>query len=499
MNRQYVGARYVPKFSDPIEWNQQRSYEALEIVTYLGTSYTSKKPVPVGIEIGNTEYWVITGNYNAQVEQYRQETVALRNSMVTRRITDYGASTKLNDNTAYIQNAIDECAENGWALYVPIGTFKTTGLIAKDGLVLFGVDMNMSILHFTSGGFTGNPGNHNFFNGGLIENLTILGNNVDNQTGFDFCMITSRINKCIARNFKGYGFDMRDPESVDVYQPLVNNGEAHGLSNCSASFCGSGFRLRTWDSLYENLVSSRCTNGIDIYSGKLTNAHVWGFSGYGINISGGNTQLSNIEIEGAITTNISGSLIINGSDISISGLRIWNINVDKFLIWCNKCSNISISDMVIGEAGTLTNEDSTKVQVIGGSATNIYVQGLINSSYTSGVGYSVTGDGVFLLTGNSNLTNVITPTNGIPLLYTKIKTVTKSIPYTGVAVNLSSVISEYTDYDVLTAKIVNYSGNGMCKLYTFNNAYFIQLIDADGAILPGEGALYTVKFDLLIN
>lgn len=68
--RQYIGARYVPKFADPIAWDNARSYEALEIVTYLGTSYTSKKNVPVGTAITNTEYWVATGNYNAQVAEY---------------------------------------------------------------------------------------------------------------------------------------------------------------------------------------------------------------------------------------------------------------------------------------------------------------------------------------------------------------------------------------------------------------------------------------------
>lgn len=71
--RQYVGARYVPKFADPIEWNQLRSYEALTIVTYLGSSYTSKIPVPAGTPITSTEHWVLTGNYNGQVEQYREE------------------------------------------------------------------------------------------------------------------------------------------------------------------------------------------------------------------------------------------------------------------------------------------------------------------------------------------------------------------------------------------------------------------------------------------
>lgn len=70
--RQYIGARYVPTFADPIEWNKERSYEALTIVTYLSNSYTSKKPVPIGVDITNKEYWVVTGNYNSQVELYRQ-------------------------------------------------------------------------------------------------------------------------------------------------------------------------------------------------------------------------------------------------------------------------------------------------------------------------------------------------------------------------------------------------------------------------------------------
>ena len=46
MERQYIGARYVPKFADPVIWNKALSYEAMTIVTYLGNSFTSKKPVP---------------------------------------------------------------------------------------------------------------------------------------------------------------------------------------------------------------------------------------------------------------------------------------------------------------------------------------------------------------------------------------------------------------------------------------------------------------------
>ena len=71
---EYVGARYVPLIAQPVEWSKDTAYEPLTIVLHQGNSYTSRQAVPVGIEITNEEYWAVTGNYNAQVEQYRKET-----------------------------------------------------------------------------------------------------------------------------------------------------------------------------------------------------------------------------------------------------------------------------------------------------------------------------------------------------------------------------------------------------------------------------------------
>lgn len=74
---QYIGARYVPVFGrvneDSIEWDNGAPYEPLTIVLYQGNSYTSRQYVPAGVEITNEQYWANTGNYNAQVEQYRKE------------------------------------------------------------------------------------------------------------------------------------------------------------------------------------------------------------------------------------------------------------------------------------------------------------------------------------------------------------------------------------------------------------------------------------------
>lgn len=97
INRQYVGARYVPKVMG--EWNKALQYEALSIVTYAGNSFTSKIPVPANIDISNKTYWVNTGNYNAQVEAYRQQTAQLENRLNS-EIIDRKNDTK--DNILWI-------------------------------------------------------------------------------------------------------------------------------------------------------------------------------------------------------------------------------------------------------------------------------------------------------------------------------------------------------------------------------------------------------------
>ena len=83
--RQYIGNRYVPLiFKNPdgtANWLSGVSYEALTIVTYANSSFTSRIPVPasVGAPNENPDYWAETGNYNEQVEKYRQEVQNLTN------------------------------------------------------------------------------------------------------------------------------------------------------------------------------------------------------------------------------------------------------------------------------------------------------------------------------------------------------------------------------------------------------------------------------------
>lgn len=55
------------------EWDNAFEYETLSVVTHQGNSYTSKKSVPTGIDINNTEYWMSTGIYDAQIQHYRDD------------------------------------------------------------------------------------------------------------------------------------------------------------------------------------------------------------------------------------------------------------------------------------------------------------------------------------------------------------------------------------------------------------------------------------------
>lgn len=116
MVKQYVGARYVPKFASPIEWAADTSYEALTVVTFNNASYTSKVPVPptVGNPANNPQYWALTGNYNAQVEQYRQEAQQAVEKSQQAVETSENVKTKLNaevvarkEADTKLQNSVD--------------------------------------------------------------------------------------------------------------------------------------------------------------------------------------------------------------------------------------------------------------------------------------------------------------------------------------------------------------------------------------------------------
>lgn len=105
----------MPLFADPIDWDNTKTYEPLTIVYHKGNSYTSRQSVPAGVDITDTTYWALTGNYNAQIEQYRKET-ASKLSNVTTDGTLKGNGTK-TDPLKVVLNRSTVISDTGKTVY----------------------------------------------------------------------------------------------------------------------------------------------------------------------------------------------------------------------------------------------------------------------------------------------------------------------------------------------------------------------------------------------
>ena len=136
-----LGDGYVPQFADPLEWDDSTDYAALTIVTYHGNSYTSRQYVPAGTPLDDSEYWVETGNYNAQVEDLRERMIGyeanIANINAIIPATDFSADNTVKEyidaiNTALssIIPATDFSADNTVKEYIDAINTSLSSLIA---------------------------------------------------------------------------------------------------------------------------------------------------------------------------------------------------------------------------------------------------------------------------------------------------------------------------------------------------------------------------------
>lgn len=77
--RQYIGARYVPRFMGTYDATQQ--YEVLDVADNgLGTSYVLKKPAPVGTPLTDTEYWTLYGASSGAIINLQNQIDTIKNT-----------------------------------------------------------------------------------------------------------------------------------------------------------------------------------------------------------------------------------------------------------------------------------------------------------------------------------------------------------------------------------------------------------------------------------
>lgn len=100
--RQYVGARYVPRFMGVFDPTQQ--YEALDVVDNgAGTSYIARKIVPPGSSLIDPEYWFVYGASSGAIIQIQNDLQAVENDITNNIKPDIVQNTS---NISSLQNDV---------------------------------------------------------------------------------------------------------------------------------------------------------------------------------------------------------------------------------------------------------------------------------------------------------------------------------------------------------------------------------------------------------
>ena len=90
--KKFIGARYAPEFAGA--WSNAKQYAALSVVYADNRSYVSRKTVPAGTPITNTEFWIQSSDWNAQVAEYNLKVEGYNANVeqYNRNVQDYSAA-----------------------------------------------------------------------------------------------------------------------------------------------------------------------------------------------------------------------------------------------------------------------------------------------------------------------------------------------------------------------------------------------------------------------
>lgn len=229
INRQYVGARYVPKLMG--EWNKALQYEALSIVTYEGNSFTSKIPVPANIDISNNEYWVNTGNFNAQIANISNNMQKLGTYYTPEYFGCKGDG--VTNDTVNFQKCIDACIEDNKSLMCfPNKSYLLDGINLKN---CKNVDFNNCKLIATStckSLITINTNNDNI----LMQNVVCIDENCDSVINLNYIQHYT-LNNISIFNVKNIAIDFKEGfENIlqNIYIETDSVNSAYGLITTKA-------------------------------------------------------------------------------------------------------------------------------------------------------------------------------------------------------------------------------------------------------------------------
>ena len=130
--RQYIGARYIPRFMGT--YDNTQAYEALDVTDNgLGTSYIAKKPTPPGTPFSNTDYWALYGSSSGAVIDLQNQINDLKDVVVFHfdTVSDMKVATLADGNIA-ITKGFNSVGDGGGAHYyiTSVGVANELNIIA---------------------------------------------------------------------------------------------------------------------------------------------------------------------------------------------------------------------------------------------------------------------------------------------------------------------------------------------------------------------------------
>lgn len=187
--RQYIGARYVPRFLGTYDATQV--YEALDVVDNgLGTSYISKIPTPAGTPLTDKTHWAV---YGAQSGAY----ISLQNQIDTINNTDIPGlqgqiDTINNTNLPAINSDIHDLQNRRIALITDsYGAIAGSTLEAEiEDAFKMPVDMHA----VSAMGFVRDAGGRTFID--LLDDF-----DADNIPYYDYLIVYGGINDYVASDY----------------------------------------------------------------------------------------------------------------------------------------------------------------------------------------------------------------------------------------------------------------------------------------------------------
>ena len=360
----YVGARYVPLFANPIEWDVNKTYEPLTIVSYQGNSYTSKTFVPANTQITDTTYWALTGNYNAQVEAYRQEvqnyaeqvqSIIGHSYIPNVKYPPAGYTAAVGDYTTDDTDAFKALLNDFHAIYIPAGLYRITDTLAYDDVVIMG-DQDTNVVCEVSDKTKAilKIGGRSLIMGGAyrFSDTTIQGGCKDGElialdcSGVTYPLQRNSLVSTVSFGYCGTGVESGSAFSVLFNSINVGNYINRGISQKNDNsqktqniymniYIGSGRN----DNAKYGFVSDAYTSGLNIINMNIEHSIFTEYPFFVTNCN--NLSIMGLHLEGiGITHNYRGFVGLEAACTCIDGLSFCytrNENVGSALISITNC------------------------------------------------------------------------------------------------------------------------------------------------------------------